>query len=127
MKKMNWKDRITLIQPCVEDSNLVMGEVLLNPAKNLYKTKDFIKIRELCFVVRNTEKDFKNIKCSEEVGVVTFTFLAKKVIITKVGRITIQRAKSKNDLMELFQTIIDLLNSHNLILKDNENLEVYHK
>lgn len=95
-----------------------MGEILLNSGEISYKTGDFINIGELYDVVSKMGSTFGEIKCSEKIGVVTFTFSGTKIIISKFGRVTIQRAKNKEQLQEISNYIVNLLMEWKVIIGD---------
>ncbi len=100
---------LTLIEPCVEDEKLVMGELLLNPGKISQTPNLMMDIDDLCEKVQKYNPQFQNFQCSTKLGIVTFEYLDRKIIITKIGRITVRKALDRKDLLEIFQLILNML------------------
>ena len=98
-----------------------MGEILLSSRKISGKTNEFLKMGELCRLIMKNRNNFQNIKCSEELGVVTFTYSGKKVIITKIGRITVQRAENKENLLKIIELLMNLLIQNDIISGNVDN------
>ncbi|MHA1648981.1 MAG: hypothetical protein ACTSYB_02215 [Candidatus Helarchaeota archaeon] len=59
--------------------------------------------------------EFQDFHCSENLGIATFTFSGKKIIITKISRITVRKAKDQQNLFDTFAYIINLLTEYKLI------------
>lgn len=119
-EKINWENKVTLIKPCLEDNGLVMGEIFLNSRKISSKTEKILNMNKLCQIFKKINHIFHNIKPSEKLGLVTFTFSNKEVIITEFGRLTIRKAQNKDDLLSAFAYLIDLLIKHNLLRNTEE-------
>ena len=110
-----------LIQPCLEDETLIRGEILLNSEKIIPNKRVIIKFKELCNVFKGYKRIFSNLKYSDKLGIATCIFSKKVIIITKFGRIVIQKAKNEQDLLDTFAKITELLIKNDLLLKPREN------
>ena len=95
-----------------------MGEILLNSGRISYNDSNFIKFKELCKVFNGLSNIIQEFKCSEELGVANFTISCKKVIITQFGRITVRKAKNKEDILKTIDLIVNLMIKHELFKKN---------
>ena len=90
----------------------------MNSGQISHQGNGVINFRELCRILRLPGFEFRDVKCSVNLGIVDFTLFNKKVIITRIGRITIQRAENRDDLFKTFEQIIDLLVKNKLLAND---------
>lgn len=91
-----------------------MGEILLTKGDDLNQDEYLIKINTLCQLLRTKPNDYSDIRCIEEFGFIIFKQGEKKIIISKFGRITVQRAHDKKDLLDTIEQLIQFLAENNI-------------
>lgn len=93
----------------------------LNPRRLISTKNQGLNLREICLEFKKYEDIFLDFKCSEKLGIATFKYLNKLVIITKMGKLRVQQAANEQDLVETFEFVIDLLVKNDILSENWEN------
>ena len=91
--------RIIYVKPCADQKGTVMADVYL--AKKIGSGQNlkygFYDPYVMCYILENSQV-FENVKCSPQLGVAKIEDDGKVILVNQKGKLTVRKAKSKEDL-----------------------------
>jgi len=103
-RKLPAQDELFVVQPCLSNSKKIMVDSRIG-VETKYGVMDTF---EMCRLTRNCAL-FTKQKCSEKLGIATFEFENKEIVVYDNGKISIKQADSREDALAAIMAVEKLL------------------
>jgi phosphate uptake regulator len=97
------EEGVAYIHPCISEAGKVSAKARLRDLEEL--KYGFLDPLMLCFLLENYKEMFEKVRCSPKLGVALVKYEGKDVMIFQNGRMTIRKAKDKEDIASTLRFI----------------------
>ncbi|HID60987.1 MAG TPA: hypothetical protein EYP46_03910 [Hadesarchaea archaeon] len=98
------KETILYVQPCASERGKLMADIELQQAK-----ERFIDPTALCWLLETHRRRFAELKCSPNLGVAKLKWRGREISIFKNGKLKIQRALNREEILRLANSVSRLV------------------
>jgi uncharacterized Zn finger protein (UPF0148 family) len=98
------KEAILYVQPCTSERGKLMADVELGHTKSMS-----INPATLCSLLEMQRRRFSELKCSPHLGVAKFKWKGREMSIFKNGKIKIQRALDRDEILRIANSVARLV------------------
>ncbi len=99
------KETVMYVQPCASERGKLMADIELTKEP----TKQFIDPETLCSLLETHRRRFAELKCSPSLGVAKLKWKGKEISIFKNGKLKIQRALGRDELLKVANSVSRLI------------------
>lgn len=100
------KEAVLYVQPCVSEKGKLMADVEL---KREEARAQLLDSQTLCSLLEIHRRRFSELKCSPNVGVAKLKWKGREVSIFKNGKLKIQRALDKEEILRVANSVARLI------------------